>query len=119
MLTALGKPFEVVFVSSDQTQTEFDAYYGEMPWMAIPYAEQGHRHGLARRFSVMGIPTLVILSPEGHVLNTNARAALIRDPEASRFPWEGEEERPAFSLLPIFAMVVVAWLIANWLFGRK
>ncbi|PNW71279.1 hypothetical protein CHLRE_16g647534v5 [Chlamydomonas reinhardtii] len=119
MLTALGKPFEVVFVSSDQSQQEFDNYYEEMPWMSIPYGESSHRQGLARRFSVMGIPTLVILSPEGHVLNTNARAALIRDPEAARFPWEGEEERQAYSLLPIFLLVVVAWFVAQFLFGNK
>ncbi|KXZ49685.1 hypothetical protein GPECTOR_20g542 [Gonium pectorale] len=119
MLTALGKQFEVVFVSSDQTQADFDGYYGEMPWMAIPFTETAHRAGLSRRFSVMGIPTLVILSPEGHVLNTNARAALIKDPEASRFPWEGEEERPAFSLLPIFLMIVLAWIVAQFLFGNK
>ncbi|GLC52302.1 hypothetical protein PLESTB_000606800 [Pleodorina starrii] len=93
MMTALGKPFEIVFVSSDQSQQQFDSYYDEMPWMAIPYTETAHRSGLGRRFSVMGIPTLVILSPEGHVVNTNARTALIRDPEGARFPWEGEEER--------------------------
>ncbi|EFJ46674.1 hypothetical protein VOLCADRAFT_105423 [Volvox carteri f. nagariensis] len=119
MLTALGKPFEIVFVSSDQSQQEFDNYYGEMPWMAIPYTETAYRSGLGRRFSVMGIPTLVILSPEGHVVNTNARTAIIRDPEASRFPWEGEEERPAFSLLPIFLMVVAAWLVAQFFFGNR
>ncbi len=61
--------------------------------MAVPFGNTGHRAGLSRRFRVMGIPTLVMLSPEGHVLNTNARAAVIKDPEAARFPWEGEEER--------------------------
>ncbi|GFR46287.1 hypothetical protein Agub_g7842 [Astrephomene gubernaculifera] len=119
MLTALGKPFEIVFISSDRSQEDFDAYYGEMPWMAIPFSETGHRTSLGRRFSVMGIPTLVILSPEGHVLNTNARAAVIRDPEASRFPWMGEEERQPFSLLPFFLMIVFAWFVAQFLFGRK
>ncbi len=68
-------------------------YYEDMPWMAVPYSETTHRSGLGRRFSIMGYPTIVILSPEGHVVNTNARTAIIRDPEASRFPWEGDEER--------------------------
>ncbi|GIL48288.1 hypothetical protein Vafri_4938 [Volvox africanus] len=117
--TALGKPFEIVFVSSDRSQEEFESYYDEMPWKAIPYSETTYRSALGRRFGVMGIPTLVMLSPEGHVVNTNARTAIIRDPEASRFPWEGEEERPAFSLLPIFLLIVVAWLVAQFLFGRR
>ncbi|PNH09357.1 Nucleoredoxin [Tetrabaena socialis] len=119
MLTALGKPFEMIFVSSDQSSSEFEGYYKDMPWMAVPFGETGFRMGLSRRFGVMGIPTLVILSPEGHILNTNARAAVIKDPEAARFPWEGEEERQAFSLLPIILMVVAAWFIATYLFGNK
>ena len=30
-----GKTFEVVFVSSDRNQEEFDGYFGEMPWLAL------------------------------------------------------------------------------------
>ena len=30
-----GKTFEVVFVSSDRNQEEFDGYFGEMPWLTL------------------------------------------------------------------------------------
>ena len=28
---------EIVFVSSDGTDAEFNSYYAEMPWLALPY----------------------------------------------------------------------------------
>ena len=30
--------FEIIFVSSDQNKKQFNNFYKEMPWMAIPYA---------------------------------------------------------------------------------
>ena len=30
-----SKTFEVVFVSSDRNQEEFDGYFGEMPWLTL------------------------------------------------------------------------------------
>lgn len=77
------------------------------------------RSGLGRRFGVAGIPTLVILSPEGQVVNSNARAALIKDPEGANFPWAGDEQRSATSLLPLLLMVLLAWLITQVLWPKK
>ena len=31
-----GKVLEVVFISGDKTQEEFDKYYKDMPWLALP-----------------------------------------------------------------------------------
>ena len=38
-----GKCFEIVFVSSDKTAEEFEGYYGEMPWLALPFAERDRK----------------------------------------------------------------------------
>ena len=35
----VGSKLEIVFISSDDSEEEFDQYYGEMPWTAIPYEE--------------------------------------------------------------------------------
>ena len=32
-----GKPFEIIFVSSDRDEAQFDGYYDEMPWLALPF----------------------------------------------------------------------------------
>merc|ERR1712093_374199 len=35
-----GKGLEVVFVSSDQDEASFKEYFGEMPWLALPYGDE-------------------------------------------------------------------------------
>ena len=32
--------FEIVFVSSDRSQGDFDNYYKEMPWLALPFEKR-------------------------------------------------------------------------------
>ncbi|CAC5421672.1 NXN [Mytilus coruscus] len=56
-----GHPFEVIFVSSDRDQSNFDDYYKEMPWLTIPYDDEERRNKLSETFEVQGIPTLAIV----------------------------------------------------------
>ena len=35
-----GKNFEIIFVSSDQTEDQFKTYYSEMPWLALSFANR-------------------------------------------------------------------------------
>ena len=64
------KNFEVIFCSGDKTQAEYDEYYGEMPWLALPKGDP--RLGpIAKKFEVKGVPRLMILKPDGTVLEQN------------------------------------------------
>ena len=40
-----GKKFEVIFVSSDQTDKDFDGYYAEMPWAALKFEARDKKVG--------------------------------------------------------------------------
>lgn len=84
-LKAAGKPFEVVFVSSDEDGDQFKEYLAEMPWLALPFGSL--KAELSRAFDVDGIPTLVILGPDGEVVTDNGTHAVRSDPEGSEFPW--------------------------------
>jgi nucleoredoxin len=42
-----------------------------MPWLAIPHGDS-RSEALSERFGVEGIPTLVIIDPEGNVITTSA-----------------------------------------------
>jgi len=90
-----GKPFEVVFVSSDQDQAAFDEYYAEQPWKALPYTSRDVKQRLSQKYGVRGIPTLVILSPSGEVVTTSGRAEVMKDPKGSNFPWGSTAEHQA------------------------
>ncbi len=67
-------PFEVVFISSDKSKDEMNAYMtGEnMKWPAVPYSSP-LRGEMQRNFRVNGIPALVLLDSKGNVFSRDAR----------------------------------------------
>ncbi|KAF0699646.1 Aste57867_9791 [Aphanomyces stellatus] len=68
----LGKPFEVVFVSADRSQSDFDGYFRDMPWLAVPYASD-EREEIEARHEIRGIPTFKILNAQGTIIDADAR----------------------------------------------
>lgn len=52
---------EIIFVSSDRNEAEFQQYYSSMPFKAIPFANRTLAQQLKSVFSVRGIPHLVVL----------------------------------------------------------
>ncbi|BDA46917.1 probable Nucleoredoxin [Coccomyxa sp. Obi] len=90
---ATGKQFEVIFVSSDQSATQFEEYFATMPWLALPFANRAEAAATAERFGIRGIPALVIIDRNGKVINANARGAVMKDaPGGSQFPWAGQQD---------------------------
>lgn len=83
---AAGKNWEVIFVSADNSDDEFEEYYGTMPFLALPH-EDPRAAELNTFFEVEGIPTLVLVDPSGKVLTTELRGAIDDDPTAADFPW--------------------------------
>ncbi len=65
-----GKVIEVIFCSGDKTQEEYDEYYGEMPWLALPKGD-ARLATLAKKFEVRGVPRLIIVKPDGTVVEQN------------------------------------------------
>ncbi|KAH9082815.1 hypothetical protein LEN26_021111 [Aphanomyces euteiches] len=68
----LGKPFEIVFVSADQSQDEFNGYFREMPWLAVRY-DSNERKEIEARHRVESIPTLKILNAQGTIIDPDGR----------------------------------------------
>lgn len=60
-----------------------------MPWLAIPFGDN-RISKLNERFEVEGIPTLVIIDPEGNVVNKSARGGIESDPKGEKFPYYPE-----------------------------
>jgi len=85
---AAAKGFETVFVSSDKDQSAFDEYYGEMPWLALPFSNRDAKGALSKRYKVKGIPSLVVLGPDGNVVTTNGRQKVMENFNTCEgFPW--------------------------------
>ncbi|XP_070399664.1 nucleoredoxin isoform X1 [Nothobranchius furzeri] len=90
-----GQKFEIVFVSADRSEDSFKQYFSEMPWLAVPYSDEARRSRLNRLFGIQGIPTLILLDAEGHVITRQGRVEVLNDPECRLFPWH---PRPVLEL---------------------
>merc|ERR1711972_976365 len=60
-----SKGMEIIFVSSDRDESSFSEYYGEMPWVALPYDKRDEKEKLSKAFGVSGIPSFVVIRPDG------------------------------------------------------
>ena len=87
-MKATGRPFEIVFASSDRDKAAFDEYYGEMPWLSIPYSDRDRKEKLSRKYKVRGIPTLVLIDEDGNTITTDGRSSISNDPQGADFPWK-------------------------------
>ncbi|KAH3767297.1 nucleoredoxin 1 [Pelomyxa schiedti] len=90
-LKAAGKKFEVVFISADNTQSDFDGYFADMPWLALPYSDRKSSKNLKEHFELEGIPTLVLLNSAGKTLSLEGKDAVsLSYGGTSAFPWTPE-----------------------------
>ena len=88
-LVAAGKSLEIVFVSSDREESAFAEYYGEQPWLALPYADRKTKNALSKKYKVQGIPALVIVDAKtGELISKDGRGAVTEDPAGAKFPWK-------------------------------
>lgn len=72
-LKSLGKSFEIVFISHDRNQGDYDKHYSDMDYLALPFSERLKKGKLARRFDVEEIPRLVMIDPKtGQATNRDA-----------------------------------------------
>ncbi|XP_006652793.3 probable nucleoredoxin 3 [Oryza brachyantha] len=67
--------FQVIFISMDRNEEEFQASLTEMPWFSIPYSDITMQE-LSRIFTIKGIPTLLILGPDGKAYKTDGRTVI-------------------------------------------
>ncbi|CAF1091126.1 unnamed protein product [Rotaria sp. Silwood1] len=62
---------EIVFISYDEDQADFDEYFKTMPWKALPYSDRDRSKILRDKFYVKDMPALIIFTPtrEGTVFD--------------------------------------------------
>merc|ERR1711972_164914 len=82
----LKEKMEIIFVSSDRDKAAFDEYFADMPWLALPYDKRKEKEDLSKAFGVKGIPSFVIINPDGTVITEDGRSKAMKDPEGKDFP---------------------------------
>ena len=81
-IVAMGKSFEIGFVSSDQDEPACQSYLAEMPWLALPFADRQTKQALSDKFGVQVLlatpapaPAFLLstlLTPSGLLLTVRA-----------------------------------------------
>jgi thiol-disulfide isomerase/thioredoxin len=85
-ILAMGKSFEIVFVSSDHDEPAFLSYFADMPWLALPFADP---HALSDKYAIQGIPALVLLDgATGELISKDGRKIVSSDGAGAGFPWK-------------------------------
>eukprot|EP00658_Telonema_sp_P-2_P050655 TRINITY_DN3867_c0_g1_i2.p2 TRINITY_DN3867_c0_g1~~TRINITY_DN3867_c0_g1_i2.p2 ORF type:complete len:145 (+),score=59.54 TRINITY_DN3867_c0_g1_i2:180-614(+) len=82
------KNFEVIFLTWDEEEDEFQEYFEHHPWMALDFNKcQEVMEGINAKYKVESIPTLILLDKDGEMLARDARMKVPSDPTAAGFPY--------------------------------
>ncbi len=60
---------KLIRVLPRKDEAAFNEYFGEMPWLALPFGKRKEKESLSSLFGVEGIPTLVTLDPALNVVS--------------------------------------------------
>lgn len=85
------KKFEIVLIRGDNEENAFNDYFGKMPWKTLPFNATGPIGKAKTKFSVRGIPKMVILDDNGKVISENAVGEIMysKDNKALIEKWRG------------------------------
>ena len=104
---AQDEKIEVVFVSSDKDDEAFRGYFGEMPWLAVSYADRARKNTLSEEFGVKGIPCLVVLDGQtGELVTTEGRG------QVNKY-FGGVEENSSTKTMIVFAYITMVMVARN------
>ena len=83
------KEFEVVFVSSDESESKRKEYMTEanMKWLAAKFKGENGKD-LNKKYTVDGIPTLIILSPSGELVTEDGRGDVTNNYDSALKDWK-------------------------------
>jgi len=84
-----GENFEVVFIPLDDEEDAFKKELESVPWLSLPLKDKTCAK-LIQYFELSGLPTLVIIGPDGKTLHPNAAEA-IEDHGIDAYPFTPEK----------------------------
>lgn len=83
------KDFEVVFVSSDRSPDAQMEYMkgSKMKWYTMPHGSDAGK-ALKKKYEVRGIPSLVIVAPDGKTITKDGRSDVSSNPKKALKNWQ-------------------------------
>lgn len=82
------KIFEIIYISSDISELEFNEYYNTMPWLALSFHEAEYKQKLVSLYKCFTLPYLVILEGKQCEIITKRGVEGFRNPDyLDKFPF--------------------------------
>ncbi|XP_059146256.1 nucleoredoxin-like [Physella acuta] len=86
-----GKRWEIIFISLDKDEESCLAYHSTMPWLMLPF-HSPLREPMPNKYSLIGIPVLLLLDPKtGGLISDTGRALVTQDQDGVNFPWQKKD----------------------------
>jgi nucleoredoxin len=83
-----AKEFEVILVSQDRSAKEMQEHLRQSAeWLAVPYVS-ARREALVKQLEIPGVPTLVVISAKGRVVDANGCATVMAGGEELPEAWK-------------------------------
>jgi len=81
--------FEVVLVCLDETEEELEACFTDQPWCALSFESADEKQALIEKYEVTKEkgPMLIIVGPDGEIIEANGVDKVTEDPDGELFPW--------------------------------
>lgn len=89
-LKAKNIAMEVIYVSDDTDQAQFDAYLQTMPWLAVPFADTQRRNGLKYILGAQG-PSLYVVGDDDELITGDGINEVFNDAKGDNFPWRANK----------------------------
>jgi nucleoredoxin len=72
-----GDPqLEIIFVSRDKDDAQFQKYFKTMPWLAVPYNDK-RIITFQKQFNISSLPTLVVLGCHGEKVTMRGKEEVV------------------------------------------
>ncbi len=91
------KQIEIIFVSSDKSEPDFNEYFGTMPWISIPFGDEAIKT-IKETFAIRGIPTFLVFNKEGKLIDEDGRMTV-----ENRYPKNGYTEQTVKTIIDIWS----------------
>ena len=72
-VNAHQKQIEIIYVSRDKNPDQFNEYYSEMPWIALPFEDKARIAALGTKYQIQQIPALILIDHNGNLKRNTCR----------------------------------------------
>jgi nucleoredoxin len=72
-VNATTKRLEIIWVSGDEEEEEYEEYFEKMPWTAMPFEPENAREDVTEKFDIASIPQLIVLNKDGSVKTSQGK----------------------------------------------